>query len=99
ISAVLHAFPTRRSSDLKSAQRCCADFLFSSFKRGLGQLQLCGQGLGFSNHLAHADVQAVFPELGVGRVKTERLQELLCFLGAARSEEHTSELQSRENPV
>src|SRR5690606_39853682 len=93
------AFPPRRSSDLaREAHDCsvCREFLGDPGQSGVGTIG--GMGLTW-RPIAPDDVAAVAALVnavaeadGTGEVTTEEsLRESL------RSEEHTSELQSREN--
>src|SRR5690606_40079853 len=87
----LHSFPTRRSSDLQDATR-----------PGAGERR--------RQHAVHGAEFAREPEFADELVPRQRLARQLPARGkdaernrqveaAARSEEHTSELQSRENLV
>src|SRR5690606_42016173 len=89
----LHSFPTRRSSDLHLGE-------------GLGNLK--GAGHAKPAHTVRADARRVSAEemhaAAVGPVGASDGIEKGRLAGAvgaddARSEEHTSELQSRENLV
>src|SRR5690606_41926409 len=83
----LHSFPTRRSSDLHSAWRDP-----SAPPRGLQAAppshRDCFRGLDFRH-----------PNRRRGPMRHRRLFAILRGLPPPRSEEHTSELQSRENLV
>src|SRR5690606_40837059 len=95
----LHAFPTRRSSDLVG-------------KKGVHPEN--GDGLKVDAHRRHTDKDVrlrnwkielverfqieVVVQLDVDRVEISRYQRRVVKLNQ-RSEEHTSELQSRENLV
>src|SRR5207302_11436027 len=91
----LHSFPTRRSSDLElrlplpavvAPRRCLRDVVGGGGDRAEVRQRV------------HVDVLAVLGHTtGVGGV--ERLDRRAAVRGDQRSEEHTSELQSRENLV
>src|SRR5690606_41258840 len=95
-SLVYHSFPTRRSSDLSAgvAQGAClvagaVYLVVGLFPIGMGLLarQLWPEGEMPSSTVA-AFAQQFFSPTG-----------MIIFTLALRSEEHTSELQSRENLV
>src|SRR5207302_6165549 len=94
----LHSFPTRRSSDLGLALAVLAlvgdDAELREFERL--QLDLAGREL-FAETLVFKYGLAVLFDLG-GEI-LDAAQPLLGDADAGRSEEHTSELQSRENLV
>src|SRR5690606_41726972 len=86
----LPSFPTRRSSDLK-AQRAIEG-------------EQDGDGMGGSVEppaAAEAEMPSGNPAASDDPVQPQELRERLNIFedGALRSEEHTSELQSRENLV
>src|SRR5690606_40183866 len=92
----LHSFPTRRSSDLKTTIGRLLDGLFLPTE---GRLLIDGVDIR-QYHMAEVRaavaVAGQSSDLFSGTVK-ENL--LLGRADATRSEEHTSELQSRENLV
>src|SRR5690606_40895665 len=88
----LHSFPTRRSSDLGRRWTWCSlDAVGIVAAVGWGKIDSTGPGAEF--HIAYRDTRfdpvglAVFVADGYG------------MTSSLRSEEHTSELQSRENLV
>src|SRR5690606_41693034 len=87
--ADLHSFPTRRSSDLKSIKNTYANFNNTQFIYRDGHCRNC----------------RMLSTLSLAKEKCVRLGFAACRLKprtvrlVARSEEHTSELQSRENLV
>src|SRR5207237_8001234 len=82
-SRQLHSFPTRRSSDLRKARRIYD--LASRF------------GLPI---LTFIDTPGAYPGLGAEeRGQSEAIGACLASMTRARSEEHTSELQSHLNLV
>src|SRR5690606_42065528 len=83
----LRSFPTRRSSDLGNDVR--ARLVLDEWRRLVGD-PTRGRALVFCVSVAHAqDMTARLNRAGI---------KALCVVGE-RSEEHTSELQSRENLV
>src|SRR5690606_41410167 len=91
---VLHSFPTRRSSDLpQDWQRWVPDEL----PAGLGVNALRAGARGWLS-LQDGDLQALYLDLAVDQLHLRTRGEPLQLHGG-RSEEHTSELQSRENLV
>src|SRR5690606_40047969 len=90
---VVHSFPTRRSSDLALAPgllRC------EAFADPQGR-QHCGQSNGRCQHL---NPDAAAGALPADVCQFRRLAACVeLYLYHPRSEEHTSELQSRENLV
>src|SRR5690606_42061045 len=93
----LHSFPTRRSSDLKMAE---------AFEKAaiVGEVREVLQGMGDERELVERLSQLPYYEiseiiLAVEQDLQVKLVSLLPVGVAARSEEHTSELQSRENLV
>src|SRR5690606_42013635 len=80
----LHSFPTRRSSDLGD---------------GCGERPLEGVGdaLGVRGQAVRAGLEQA--ELALREQVAGEVAVLVGVRGAGRSEEHTSELQSRENLV
>src|SRR5207302_10173726 len=91
----LHSFPTRRSSDLQPERK---DILALVFRRA-------ADGLDRQAGNRNAEVMIVFLPLGlglhvIGVVQDDAaLLERIDVVFVRRSEEHTSELQSRENLV
>src|SRR5690606_41975501 len=86
IVSYTNSFPTRRSSDLRETRLCL-----------LGPLQRGGQPTTFDRVLA-----TQFGAHAVRLIVQERFGEMICSRPpemTSRSEEHTSELQSRENLV
>src|SRR5690606_41582316 len=82
----LHSFPTRRSSDLG-----VAGGLIQPDAAG------CEGGVELAGAKSHAHVAAAVGFVQSDSAKAVLVEELrYCFI---RSEEHTSELQSRENLV
>src|SRR5690606_41985940 len=81
----LHSFPTRRSSDLEPGSRIL------DIGAGPGTLAIPLAGIA-------AHVTAVEPAAGMAEVMAEYAEEK-GVSNLKRSEEHTSELQSRENLV
>src|SRR5690606_39496402 len=81
----LYSFPTRRSSDLHNGETAC--------KRLLGSLadDLAPEGFGSARGLCH--------RLRGPPTDFAKLVDHAFLPGSGRSEEHTSELQSRENLV
>src|SRR5690606_40886415 len=92
----LHSFPTRRSSDLpKAILNVANDVVYFSrqtipFFRGIPSDQWLNQ-------------HKYYKHIGIYAYRTDVLAEITRLdvspLEKARSEEHTSELQSRENLV
>src|SRR5690606_39313878 len=92
------SFPTRRSSDLSALGRCLADsppgyeqLLVPVHVSGAGTKQSTGAGL-----RDHAGGRNGIRSRKTGVCGASALFRWL-FPGSMRSEEHTSELQSREN--
>src|SRR5207302_10053133 len=88
----LHSFPTRRSSDLQRGERLLA--------------VVDGLGVGGDRRVPDGRVvpvargcREVLGSLAVVGEEPGWRGALLPFAGEGRSEEHTSELQSRENLV
>src|SRR5690606_40685896 len=86
----LHSFPTRRSSDLGLCTYQSSDgtpYVFINGKSGdIEQWRLTVQEAGIEGRI-------------VRRLKVDSQPEGCVVYAATRSEEHTSELQSRENLV
>src|SRR5690606_39388624 len=90
-----HSFPTRRSSDLAAVawyQRAARDAIDGVFARGADAVLVGGSGL----YVSSVVFDFRFPPHD-DQLRAE-LEDELQRLGT-RSEEHTSELQSRENLV
>src|SRR5690606_42003000 len=84
----LHSFPTRRSSDLTTRRRNpAAPFTTSTMQ------QEAARKLGFTARRTMRVAQQLYEGLSLGELGTHGL---ITYM---RSEEHTSELQSRENLV
>src|SRR5690606_41763684 len=81
----LHSFPTRRSSDLEPPE--------DTLETGMASLP---QQSGIFGTIMFGDSPVLSPSILLTRL---RLPNRLCFGDSTRSEEHTSELQSRENLV
>src|SRR5690606_41018232 len=81
----LPSFPTRRSSDLREQERSHAVLYQGSFARA-----------DRIPHVRHAALHA--PEFHLSHER-QRCNCRICRWRSFRSEEHTSELQSRENLV
>src|SRR5207302_9020791 len=95
----LHSFPTRRSSDLAEPDPQLAPTASSTTNRSSSHMfRFLGKklALGATAALLAATVAAGTIAAHEGKV-TEF--DMLPSAGAKRSEEHTSELQSRENLV
>src|SRR5690606_41721767 len=94
----LHSFPTRRSSDLPEPP---AEFqpVFSAFRRMASDLSASQMAL----EEAERRTAAVLRQVASAVVAVDARGVVTLFNPAAalllRSEEHTSELQSRENLV
>src|SRR5690606_39353340 len=88
----LHTFPTRRSSDLPPAQRS-------------GDYPVVAEGLTkkYGDHVVFKDANMSISRgekvSFVGRNGEGKSTMIKAIMGEIRSEEHTSELQSRENLV
>src|SRR5690606_41834991 len=96
---VLLSFPTRRSSDLTGARACLLRMHAQTSGASLTAQQP-------ANNVARTTLQALAAVLGgTNSLHTNALDEALSLPTAEaatlalRSEEHTSELQSRENLV
>src|SRR5690606_40040015 len=93
-----HSFPTRRSSDLRSSPvpEPIVVFLAGPLKGGpAGGIRTCpfsGIRRRIGRRLGEGGGRKVMVRLGVAALAS-------FWLAASRSEEHTSELQSRENLV
>src|SRR5690606_42062482 len=88
----LHSFPTRRSSDLTQAIRA---------RRSCGDHALAFGKPPHRDAVAGAELHAVRLDLGTARQITipDAEHQIPVRAQVLRSEEHTSELQSRENLV
>src|SRR5690606_41946977 len=80
----LHSFPTRRSSDLAGVY--AANQLFATLDTTLRRLPIT------------SDLTAILADT-VGFIRQLPHELVAAFRSTLRSEEHTSELQSRENLV
>src|SRR5690606_42081059 len=87
----LHSFPTRRSSDLQQDNRPNA----SGLRRGCTLVRPFDAPLDISQDDRLREVE----EESVIRTRPDGERNCVRNLAEARSEEHTSELQSRENLV
>src|SRR5690606_42029864 len=88
---VLHSFPTRRSSDLNAhVHPGC-----------IGEIPAAIQKIPVSGveQVVEGDAQAQFVRSDRARGRDGAVQQVICRRRWCRSEEHTSELQSRENLV
>src|SRR5690606_40578911 len=92
----LHAFPTRRSSDLRngSALICCMTAVACWAKSGYLNCMSCQASRAASCALLTASACCL-----VFSAKYRSAKRSSVPYGSLRSEEHTSELQSRENLV
>src|SRR5690606_41118023 len=93
----LHSFPTRRSSDLRgvdpanqSCQRRCIRYHLEYIATGFAAAENCE---------VHARCGEVEPAYPCAERYDRRCIRQHAVSRAVRSEEHTSELQSRENLV
>src|SRR5690606_40183159 len=87
----LHSFPTRRSSDLNSRVRKALS-LVSVWKVDSVPMLFCSwQGMTGVSSMPLALLQSSMPFFPIRAIRLST--------GISRSEEHTSELQSRENLV
>src|SRR5690606_41556549 len=87
----LHPFPTRRSSDLSDLARTGQEFLEASWTAA---------SIGGAAPLDTSNLNGVDGrKLDLGASAYRSLRQVREAAQAARSEEHTSELQSRENLV
>src|SRR5690606_42006637 len=84
----LPSFPTRRSSDLEGITRAYATSAFARIRQIRVRAWIFLARVGFSGTYLRGDADLLGAAAG-----------LLPCHRAARSEEHTSELQSRENLV
>src|SRR5690606_42043538 len=91
----LHSFPTRRSSDLQSHGRGVLQNLTIAGKRNHESLIFRSVNLGNAIISNRKTVLRIRNDLFKAKRSTARYYPLRTF----RSEEHTSELQSRENLV
>src|SRR5690606_41642134 len=89
-----HSFPTRRSSDL--IKRASAGTVI---RLHLRIQQLFASGLAFRIALAHVGFLLVGYPRDHRSARNEQNRQMTETQRAHRSEEHTSELQSRENLV
>src|SRR5690606_39969541 len=93
VSLVLHPFPTRRSSDLPTGTLLVDDLLPGK------HLYLLGTGTGLAPYISLIQDPEVYERYEkVVLVHGVRFVSELAYADF-RSEEHTSELQSRENLV
>src|SRR5690606_40575125 len=95
----LHSFPTRRSSDLKPGQNR-AFFLAARLAGAVGDAtlaQIIG-GQFHANLVTGKNPDVVLAHLS-GDVRSNDVPVFQLHTKHGRSEEHTSELQSRENLV
>src|SRR5690606_41874422 len=94
----LHSFPTRRSSDLDKYDlfinlRHTAYYPYSNFSFGIKQ-----KGLGIQDSSAHFDIKLAETDgRWIGASAGNLYEQTKLLQETFRSEEHTSELQSREN--
>src|SRR5690606_39906791 len=94
-SRVLPSFPTRRSSDLEREILDMATRIASAGAQiGLTE----GEVLGFAAALSSVGIEAEAGGTAISKVMLLTRNAVMDG-GEARSEEHTSELQSRENLV
>src|SRR5690606_40826865 len=88
-----HSFPTRRSSDLAAA-------IFPSAGRARARYRYRPRGFGKRRPQASSEIPFLLLSLhGAGLIGIDQPALALGGAGSLRSEEHTSELQSRENLV
>src|SRR5690606_42117866 len=87
----LHSFPTRRSSDLSPISASCRITAFIPMSAPLPMVQL--------SKTAPWPTVTSSPTIVAPRALTCSTQLSCMLVRAPRSEEHTSELQSRENLV
>src|SRR5690606_41985446 len=94
----IHSFPTRRSSDLDRPE---VQALQKQMLDGMKALKASRLGEGDKNPLYSMPWYAIVGPPGAGKTTALRHSGLsfpyLDSTGGGRSEEHTSELQSREN--
>src|SRR5690606_41835789 len=95
----LPSFPTRRSSDLSRVRNAGAIFIGSWSPVAVGDYCAGSNHVlptsGCACHSSGLSVSAFLKEMHV----VDYTREALAEVAAHRSEEHTSELQSRENLV
>src|SRR5690606_40499716 len=91
--AHLHSFPTRRSSDLAKPSRCRAQI-----GRCMKTLTLAGLAAALAAAAAGPAFSAP-ASCDIPKAANVRPGGLTALKAEERSEEHTSELQSRENLV
>src|SRR5690606_41305474 len=94
----LHSFPTRRSSDLKEEGKNTYQFYTAALKSNTVEK------LALETHLRHAVERSELDVYYQAKVSIQTgeirgVEALLRWHSPVRSEEHTSELQSRENLV
>src|SRR5690606_40291416 len=94
----LHSFPTRRSSDL--LQNSDVPIMFLTAKNS-SEDRIAGLKKGADDYLVKPfNLEELILRVGIlvrRGMKGEELKELNSYQIGDRSEEHTSELQSREN--
>src|SRR5690606_40364115 len=95
----VHSFPTRRSSDLTRTVKACGLLRGArALLRGrLGLERLGLLGVRTLAVRASPDAASDLDQAHRGQRDRERQQQRLARVVGERSEEHTSELQSREN--
>src|SRR5690606_41968711 len=96
---LLPSFPTRRSSDLQDLLAACAEqcqqAVRGNLRERLGMIEVVAVLRAFAL-LAFDDA---CPDHAIRREPRPQLADERGIFAPARSEEHTSELQSRENLV
>src|SRR5690606_39361360 len=95
VHSYLHSFPTRRSSDLKIAFQSFSEITFALPKKNIFSGLLRNRASTSFSSLSLILLICLFYRFPV---KTIMGTKMSVFAGY-RSEEHTSELQSRENLV
>src|SRR5690606_41651614 len=99
VHRALPSFPTRRSSDLhgKLVRRRLHDSRFLAFRRGIARAFAAVSHIRLVHHIRPVFAAGLTPAMKTCLTPTY----YGCFASAqgSRSEEHTSELQSRENLV
>src|SRR5690606_41832341 len=91
---ILHCFPTRRSSDLPSQKVVATQYAkeqLSILKVGTVEQPILAKGAD--------DMRIDWGYFYVAAPKEDKIVQYISTAAQARSEEHTSELQSRENLV